>query len=201
MGVEPSRQRSSSAGFARATKGADAGRGAEPPSGEVRVGIVLGSDSDLDVMLEAVKVLDRLEIGSEVVVASAHRTPDRTHDYAVTAHARGIKVIIAAAGGAAALPGVLAAASPLPVIGVPLAATPLGGLDALLAIVQMPKGVPVATVAIGPWGAANAAILAAQIIAGGDPGLTQRLAAYRKALVDEVDERARRVAEQMKARR
>jgi 5-(carboxyamino)imidazole ribonucleotide mutase len=110
--------------------------------GSVRVGIVLGSDSDLDVMLEAVKVLDRLEIGSEVVVASAHRTPDRTHDYAVTAHARGIRVIIAAAGGAAALPGVLAASSPLPVIGVPLAATPLGGLDALLAIVPTPPSWP-----------------------------------------------------------
>lgn len=201
MDAGPSRQRSSSAGFAHATKGGGTGRGAEPPSGEVRVGIVLGSDSDLEVMLEAVKVLDRLEIGSEVVVASAHRTPDRTHDYAVTAHARGIKVIIAAAGGAAALPGVLAASSSLPVIGVPLAATPLGGLDALLAIVQMPKGVPVATVAIGPWGAANAAILAAQIIAGGDPALAQRLSAYRKGLADEVDERARRVAEQMKARR
>jgi phosphoribosylaminoimidazole carboxylase PurE protein len=166
-----------------------------------RVGIVMGSDSDLPVMLEAVKVLDALEIGSEVVVASAHRTPERTHDYAATAHARGIKVIIAAAGGAAALPGVLAASSPLPVIGVPLAATPLAGLDALLAIVQMPKGVPVATVAIGPWGAANAAILAAQIIAGSDPALAQRLSAYRKRLADEVEERARRVAEQMKAPR
>jgi phosphoribosylaminoimidazole carboxylase PurE protein len=167
----------------------------------VRVGIVLGSDSDLEVMLEAVKVLDGLGVGSEVVVASAHRTPQRTHEYAATAHARGIKVLIGAAGGAAALPGVLAASSPLPVIGVPIAATPLGGLDALLSMVQMPKGVPVATVAIGAWGAANAAILAAQMLAISDPAVAERLAAYRTRLADEVDERARRVAEQMKARR
>lgn len=166
----------------------------------VRVGIVLGSDSDLEVMMEAVKVLDALGIGHEVVVASAHRTPQRTHDYASTAHARGLGVLIAAAGGAAALPGVLAAVSPLPVIGVPIAATPLGGLDALLSMVQMPKGVPVATVAIGKWGAANAAILAAQILAGADPALAERLAAHRRRLAEEVEERARRVAEQMKAR-
>lgn len=167
----------------------------------VRVGIVLGSDSDLEVMLEAVEVLEVLEIGSEVVVTSAHRTPERTHEYAATAHARGLGVLIGAAGGAAALPGVLAAASPLPVIGVPIASSPLGGLDALLSIVQMPKGVPVATVAIGAWGASNAAILAAQILAVGDPPLRERLAAYRRRLAAEVEERARRVAEQMKARR
>lgn len=166
----------------------------------VRVGIVLGSDSDLEVMLEAVKILDALEVGSEVVVASAHRTPQRTHDYATAASARGLGVLIGAAGGAAALPGVLAAASPLPVIGVPIEATPLGGLDALLSIVQMPKGVPVATVAIGKWGAANAAILAAQILATGDAGLRERLATYRRRLADEVEERARRVAERMKTR-
>ena len=167
---------------------------------EVRVGIVLGSDSDLEVMLEAVKILDELEIGSEVVVASAHRTPERTHDYASTAHARGLRVLIGAAGGAAALPGVLAAASPLPVIGVPIAATPLGGMDALLAIAQMPKGVPVATVAIGSWGAANAAILAAQILATADTAVARRLAAYRNRLAAEVEERARRVEERMKSR-
>jgi phosphoribosylaminoimidazole carboxylase PurE protein len=166
----------------------------------IRVGIVLGSDSDLEVMLEAVKVLDALEVGSEVVVASAHRTPKKTEEYASSAQARGIAVIIAAAGGAAALPGVLAALSPLPVIGVPIASTPLGGMDALLSIVQMPPGVPVATVAIGKWGAHNAAILAAQIISVGDADLRARLAAYRKSLADEVEERARRVAEQMKSR-
>ena len=168
-------------------------------TGPVRVGIVLGSDSDLEVMLEAVKVLDSLGVGSEVVVASAHRTPERTHEYASTAHARGIGVLIAGAGGAAALPGVLAASSPLPVIGVPVAATPLGGLDALLSIVQMPKGVPVATVAIGKWGAANAGMLAAQILAVGDAALASRLVAYRKKLADEVEERAQRVAAQMKS--
>jgi 5-(carboxyamino)imidazole ribonucleotide mutase len=166
----------------------------------IRVGIVLGSDSDLEVMLDAVRILDALEVGSEVVVASAHRTPERTHEYAATAHTRGIRVLVAAAGGAAALPGVLAASSPLPVIGVPIAATPLGGLDALLSIAQMPRGVPVATVAIGGWGAANAAILAAQILAVGDAALAERLAAYRRALAAEVDERARRVAEKMRAR-
>ncbi len=172
-----------------------------PPSGaRVRVGIVLGSDSDLEIMLEAVRVLEDLGIGHEVVVASAHRTPERTHDYASTAQARGLEVLIGAAGGAAALPGVLAAATPLPVIGVPIAATPLGGLDALLSIVQMPKGVPVATVAIGKWGAANAAVLAAQIVAAGDPAVRERLAAYRGRLRDEVEERARKVADQMKAR-
>lgn len=166
----------------------------------VRVGIVLGSDSDLEVMLEAVKVLDALGVGSEVVVASAHRTPRRTEEWASTAEARGLQVLIAAAGGAAALPGVVAAFSALPVIGVPIPSTPLNGLDSLLSIVQMPRGVPVATVAIGSWGAANAGILAAQILAVGDPALRERLAAYRRRLAEEVDERARRVAERMKSR-
>jgi 5-(carboxyamino)imidazole ribonucleotide mutase len=166
----------------------------------IRVGIVLGSDSDLEVMLEAVKVLEALGLGHEVVVASAHRTPRKTEEYAASAAGRGLGVLIAAAGGAAALPGVLAATSPLPVIGVPIASTPLGGLDALLSIVQMPKGVPVATVAIGGWGAANAAILAAQILATGDPALAERLAAYRRRLAEEVEERSRRVAERLKTR-
>jgi len=165
----------------------------------VRVGVVLGSDSDLDVMLEAVKVLDALEVGSEVFVASAHRTPERTQEYARRAQGRGLGVLIAGAGGAAALPGVLASLSPLPVIGVPIASTPLGGLDALLSIAQMPKGVPVATVAIGAWGAANAGVLAAQILALGDPALAARLATYRTRLADEVDAGARRVAERLKS--
>lgn len=164
------------------------------------VGIVIGSDSDLDTMLQTVEVLDTLGIGSEMVVASAHRTPHRTEEWASGAAARGLRVLIAAAGGAAALPGVVAAFSSLPVIGVPIAATPLNGMDALLSIVQMPKGVPVATVAIGPWGAANAALLAAQILALGDAALAERLAVYRKRLADEVDERARRVAERMRSR-
>jgi 5-(carboxyamino)imidazole ribonucleotide mutase len=164
------------------------------------VGIVLGSDSDLDTMLETVKVLDALGIGSEVVVASAHRTPRRTEEWASGAAKRGLRVLIAAAGGAAALPGVVAAFSPLPVIGVPIPSTSLNGLDSLLSIVQMPKGVPVATVAIGSWGAANAGILAAQVLSLADPALAERLAAYRSRLAEEVDQRAQRVAEKMKAR-
>jgi len=166
----------------------------------VRVGIVLGSDSDLDTMLETVKILDTLGIGSEVVVASAHRTPRRTEEWASGAAGRGLRVLIAAAGGAAALPGVVAAFSPLPVIGVPIPSTSLNGIDSLLSIVQMPKGVPVATVAIGSWGAANAGILAAQMLALSDPALAERLAAYRRRLAEEVDRRAERVAEKMRAR-
>ena len=167
----------------------------------MRVGIVLGSDSDLDVMLEAVKVLDALAIGCEVVVTSAHRTPKRTEEYASSAAGRGLGVLIGAAGGAAALPGVLAASSPLPVIGVPLASTPLGGVDALLSIAQMPPGVPVATVAVGTWGATNAAILAAQILATADPALAKRLADYRRRLAAQADERQRRVTERVAAAR
>src|SRR5687767_5492155 len=151
-------------------------------------------------MMDTVKTLDALEVGCEVVVASAHRTPKRTEEYATAAAGRGLGVLIGAAGGAAALPGVLAALSPLPVIGVPIAATPLNGVDALYSIVQMPPGVPVATVAIGKWGARNAAILAAQILATADPALRDRLAKYRARLADEVDERARRVADQLRAR-
>jgi phosphoribosylaminoimidazole carboxylase PurE protein len=165
-----------------------------------RVGIVLGSDSDLDVMLETVSVLEALRIGYEVVVASAHRTPDRAREYAVTAEDRGLRVLVAGAGGAAALPGFLASLSALPVIGVPVDATPLGGIDALLSIAQMPKGVPVATVAIGKWGAANAGILAAQIIAGADAEVRTRLVEYRRRLAAQVDERAAKVAEAMKKR-
>ena len=166
----------------------------------VRVGIVLGSDSDLDVMLETVKVLDALGVGSEVVVASAHRTPRKVEEWASAAAARGLGVLIAAAGGAAALPGVVAAFTSLPVIGVPIAATSLGGLDALLSIVQMPKGVPVATVAVGSWGAANAGILAAQILATGDAELRGRLVQYRKGLADDVEARARRVQDRLKSK-
>jgi 5-(carboxyamino)imidazole ribonucleotide mutase len=164
------------------------------------VGIVLGSDSDLEIMMETVKTLEALEVGCEVVVASAHRTPKRTEEYATGAAGRGLGVLIGAAGGAAALPGVLAALSPLPVIGVPIAATPLNGADALYSIVQMPPGVPVATVAIGKWGARNAAILAAQILATADKDLRERLATYRAKLSAEVEERARKVAEQLRAR-
>src|SRR5207247_10394248 len=146
------------------------------------VGIVLGSDSDLEVMLEAVKVLDVREVGSEVVVASAHRTPARTQEYATTAQARGLGVLIAGAGGAAALPGFLASLTLLPVIGVPIAATPLGGLDALLSMAQMPQGVPVATVAIGKWGASHAGILAAKILVQSVRAYVHRLRVNRTEL-------------------
>jgi len=161
------------------------------------VGIVLGSDSDLEVITETVKVLTDLDIDHEVVVASAHRTPDKARQYATEAEGRGLRVLVAAAGGAAALPGFLASLSSLPVIGVPIASTPLGGIDALLSMAQMPKGVPVAVVAIGKWGAGNAAILAAQIIAQVDAGVRKRLAEHRKRLAAEVEEQARRVTEKL----
>ncbi len=162
------------------------------------VGIVLGSDSDLAVLVDALKVLDRLQISHEVIVASAHRTPERTRRYAQEAAARGIRVLIAGAGGAAALPGFLASETSLPVLGVPVASTPLNGLDSLLSMAQMPKGVPVATMAIGPGGAANAALLAAQILALSDEGIGKRLASFKAALAAEVDERSRKMAERLK---
>ena len=158
----------------------------------------MGSASDLEVLQEALNLLDQLGIGHEVVVASAHRTPERTRKYAREAERRGLRVLIAGAGGAAALPGFLASISNLPVIGVPINATALNGLDALLSMAQMPRGVPVATVAVGKWGAANAAILAAQILALSDPAIKKRLEAYRRALAREVDEGSKRVAERLK---
>ena len=169
--------------------------------GEALVGIVMGSDSDFDVLSEAVKVLDQIQISHELVVASAHRTPEKTRGYVQGASARGIRVLIAGAGGSAALPGFLASLTTLPVIGVPIASTPLGGLDALLSMAQMPKGVPVATVAIGPWGAANAAILAAEILALSDEGIKKRLEAFKEALVSEVEERSRKLAERVKKKK
>lgn len=151
------------------------------------VSVVMGSDSDWVVMQEAVQVLDFFEISHEVVVASAHRSPERTFAYGREAAGRGLKVLIAGAGGAAHLAGVLASATTLPVIGVPIDSSPLQGLDALLATVQMPAGVPVATVAIGKSGARNAGILAAQILALSDPALAERLRAYRAQLAAEVE--------------
>ena len=167
-------------------------------TGRPRVGIVMGSDSDLEVLRETIKVLDDLRIPHEVVVASAHRTPEQTRRYATRAERRGIRVLIAGAGGAAALPGFLASLTSLPIIGVPINSSPLNGLDALLSMAQMPKGVPVATVAVGKWGAANAGILAAQILALSDANVRKRLAAFRKALAAEVQQRSRRVAAQLK---
>ena len=141
------------------------------------VGIVGGSRSDFPTLEAAVSVLDELGVGSELKVVSAHRTPDRLFRYAEEAVGRGIKVIIAGAGGAAHLPGMLASKTALPVVGVPIPTEHLGGLDSLLSIVQMPRGVPVATVGIG--NATNAGLLAAAILATSDPALAERLAAWR----------------------
>ena len=151
-----------------------------------RVGIAMGSKSDWDVMQQAVDVLKMFNIPFEVHVLSAHRTPDRMAEYASSAHERGIQVIIAGAGGAAHLPGMIAAYSPLPVIGVPVPTRHLNGVDSLLSIVQMPGGVPVATVAIGA--AQNAALLAAQILATADPQLRHRIEAHKAYLRDRVKE-------------
>ncbi len=154
-----------------------------------KVGIIMGSDSDLPIMRAAVDMLAQLDVAYEVDIVSAHRTPEKLHDYAMSAESRGLGVIIAGAGGAAHLPGMVAALSLLPVIGVPVSATKLEGMDALLSIVQMPAGVPVATVAID--NAANAGILAAQMIAIGDLELRERLRAYKLGLRDKVIEKSR----------
>ena len=155
------------------------------------VGIVMGSDSDLPTMEPATELLDRFGVAWELDIVSAHRTPDKTAHYAESAVERGLKVIIAGAGGAAHLPGMLAAATPLPVIGVPVSATAMRGEDALYSIVQMPRGIPVATVAID--NSANAAILAAQILATGDSALLERIADYKRELRDIVEEKSARV--------
>jgi 5-(carboxyamino)imidazole ribonucleotide mutase len=147
---------------------------------DIRVGIIMGSDSDLPVMQASADMLDRLGVPYEITIVSAHRTPARLYEYAQTAASRGLKVIIAGAGGAAHLPGMAAAITPLPVIGVPVKSAALSGEDSLLSIVQMPPGVPVATVAIN--GAANAAILAAQILATADHALAQRVREYKQGL-------------------
>jgi 5-(carboxyamino)imidazole ribonucleotide mutase len=156
------------------------------------VGIIMGSDSDLEVMKPASDVLTELGVPNELRVVSAHRTPHRAMQYAQDAEGRGLKVIIAGAGGAAHLPGVTAALTPLPVVGVPVLGKSLNGLDSLLSIVQMPAGVPVATVGVNA--SKNAGLLAAQMIALGDPALAGRLKAWRKAneeKVAAVDERWR----------
>src|SRR6202161_295516 len=143
------------------------------------VGVVMGSNSDYEVLSASVEILLALEIPHEAWVVSAHRTPDRLFEYAEAAHKRGLRAIIAGAGGAAHLPGMLAAKTLVPVLGVPVAATQLNGLDSLLSIVQMPRGVPVGTLAIGKAGAANAALFAAEILAATDAALYERLAAWR----------------------
>ena len=145
-----------------------------------KVAVLMGSESDRKIMAKTAETLEKYGIEYEMVVTSAHRTPEKTREYARTAEERGMKIIIAGAGAAAHLPGVVAAHTRLPVIGVPLAATSLGGLDALLSIVQMPKGVPVATMAIGEAGAINAAIFAAQILATEDQQLASKLGDERE---------------------
>lgn len=149
-----------------------------------RVGIIMGSDSDLPTMERAIAICEEFQIEYEVAIVSAHRTPDRMVSYAKQAHHRGIKVIIAGAGGAAHLPGMVAALTPLPVIGVPVATRQLQGLDSLYSIVQMPKGIPVATVAIG--NAQNAGLLAVQILATNNLELQQRVMQYRERLAQTV---------------
>ena len=146
----------------------------------------MGSKSDYEVLLAGIEILRALEIPYEARVLSAHRTPDQLAEYVVTARDRGLRVLIAAAGGAAHLAGVMASKTLLPVLGVPIAATPLNGLDSLLSIVQMPKGIPVGTLAIGKPGAADAALLAAEILALSDAALYERLAAWRAARAQEV---------------
>lgn len=162
------------------------------------VGIAMGSETDLPVMSEASDLLREFEVPHEVRVLSAHRTPLAMHEYAASAHGRGLRVIIAGAGGAAHLPGMLAAGTPLPVIGVPVPTRHLQGLDSLLSIVQMPSGVPVASVAIG--NARNAALLAVQILAGSDEVLMQKLQAYKARLVEKVEAMDERVNSRTSAR-
>ena len=150
------------------------------------VGVIMGSRSDWETMRHATETLDTLGVPYETQVVSAHRTPDRLHEYAASAESRGLQVVIAGAGGAAHLPGMVAANTLLPVLGVPVETKALSGLDSLLSIVQMPEGVPVGTLAIGRAGAINAALLAAAIVARGDGGVRARLAAFRKAQTESV---------------
>src|SRR5690349_24984751 len=159
-----------------------------PESLQPLVAVVMGSSSDWETMKHAVEMLERFDVPHEKHIVSAHRTPEWLAEFASTAERRGLEVIIAGAGGAAHLPGMVAAHTILPVLGVPVPATMLNGLDALLSIVQMPKGVPVGTLAIGKPGAANAALLAAAIVSAGRPDLRERLRAWRDARTREVRE-------------
>ena len=163
---------------------------------EPRVGILMGSDSDLEIMEEAARVCEEFGVAYEIHVLSAHRTPQDTADYARHAHQRGLKVIIAGAGGAAHLAGVVAAHTPLPVIGVPIKSKALKGHDSLLSIVQMPRGVPVAAVAID--GGHNAGLLAVQILATHDADLFARLVAYKERLAEATREKDRRLQERLR---
>ena len=153
-----------------------------------QVGIIMGSQSDWPIMRLAAEILEELGVTHETRIVSAHRTPDRLVEYAKSARGRGMKVIIAGAGGAAHLPGMAASMTPLPVLGVPVQSRALSGMDSLLSIVQMPKGVPVGTLAIGEAGATNAGLLAASIIALQDPVVADKLDAFRQAQTDKIGE-------------
>ncbi len=161
--------------------------GQQAPS-RPRVGLIMGSQSDWPTMRQAAAILEELAIDYEARLVSAHRTPDRMTSYAREARGRGLRVIIAGAGGAAHLPGMVAAQTSVPVLGVPVESRALSGLDSLLSIVQMPRGIPVGTLAIGSAGAANAALLAAAILATGDEDLAGRLDAWRQAQAEAVGE-------------
>lgn len=154
--------------------------------GEIKVGVVMGSDSDWDVMQHACMALEDLDIPYEKRIVSAHRTPDLLYEYAESAAARGLEAIIAGAGGAAHLPGMLAAKTTVPVLGVPVDSRHLKGMDSLLSIVQMPAGIPVATFAIGKAGATNAGLFAAAMLANNDPGIADRLANFRRTQAENV---------------
>jgi 5-(carboxyamino)imidazole ribonucleotide mutase len=160
---------------------------------KILVGIVMGSTSDLPLMKETAKILDKFGIGNEINVMSAHRTPDMTHKYALKAEDRGLEVIVAGAGGAAHLAGVIASLTSLPVIGVPVETKSLGGIDSLLSTVQMPSGVPVAAMAVGKAGAKNAGILAAQVLGVKYPGIRKKIKTYRKKMAKEVRRKGKNV--------
>ena len=151
-----------------------------------KIGIIMGSKSDYPVMKEATEILDDFGISYETEIVSAHRTPEKMMDYSKDAHKRGIKVIIAGAGGAAHLPGMMASHTQIPVIGVPIESTSLNGIDSLLSIVQMPKGIPVATVSIGKTGAKNAAILAAEILSLQDEQIRKKLSSWKISMTNNV---------------
>lgn len=162
---------------------------------EPKVGVVMGSSSDREIMEECCRALEDFDVPYEMRISSAHRSPERTGEYARTAAQRGLRVLIAGAGGAAHLAGVLAAATVLPVIGVPIDSSPLRGWDALLATVQMPGGIPVATMAVGKAGARNAALLAIQILSLSDPDLRRKLEEFKRKLSQGVEEADRRLRE------
>ena len=162
---------------------------AENAKKDIRVSVVMGSDSDLPVMTATTRILEEFGIGHELILTSAHRTPLRTTKFATSAAGRGVKIIIVGAGAAAHLAGVIAAQTSLPVIGVPINATALNGLDALLSTVQMPGGIPVATMAIGPAGAKNAALLAVRFLALEDKALAAKLSAYIKKMAKDVEKK------------